>query len=123
MHAMDASREEHHNCKHHGLLDQWLHNNGSSVRHNSSSNNNDNTACRSDPDVSKPDHGEGSVVPFEEERELENGDSIFGSLAKMVQASNEIIVQEMAKPSSTLLDKMDAHMDSLIDNLKLTVSK
>jgi len=127
MHAMDASGEERHSCKHHGLLDQWLLN--SNGRHNncSSNNNNNNTAStRSDPDVSKPDHpAEGSLVPYEEEeRELENGDSIFGSLTKIVQASNENIVLQMAKPSCSLLDKMDAHMDNpLIDNLKLTVSK
>lgn len=137
---MDASGEERHNCKHHGLLDQWLHNNGNtSLRHNnttmaSGSNPDLNVGdamaapCEAQQqqqqqDVSKPDHAErGSLVPYEEEdRELENGDSIFGSLTKMVQVSNDI-VDELAKPSA-LLDKMDAHMDPLIDNLKFTVSK
>lgn len=127
MHAMDASGEERHSCKHHGLLGQWLHINGTSLRHH--------TASGSDPeltavdsmvlgevqqDVSKPDDAAVSVVPYQE-KELENGDSIFGSLSKMVQHGNDI-VDEMAK-EGPLLDKMDGEMDPLIDHLKLTVSK
>lgn len=113
------SGEERHNCKHYGLLDQWLHNSGS--RHH---NNSDMVSGSGDvlKNVSKvPD---GALVPYneeDEERELENGDSIFGSLTKMAEVSNEI-VHEMTRPS--LLDKMDTHLDPpLIDNLKLTSSK
>ena len=115
MYAMDASGGERHNCKHQGLLDQWLHTNETSLRHYTASGSDaeltagDSMApSEAQHDVSKPDDAEGSIVPYEE-KELENGDSIFGSLTKMVQNSNDI-VDDMAKPS-TLLDKMDGEMD------------
>lgn len=115
MYAMDASGGERHNCKHQGLLDQWLHTNETSLRHYTASGSDaeltagDSMApSEAQQDVSKPDDAEGSLVPYEE-KELENGDSIFGSLTKMVQNSNDI-VDDMAKPS-TLLDKLDGEMD------------
>lgn len=113
------SGEERHNSKHYGLLDQWL------ARHQNNSNMVSGSGDHPDvlKNVSKvPD---GALLPYNEEdeseRELENGDSIFGSLTKMVEVSSEI-VHEMTRPS--LLDKMDTHLDPpLIDNLKLTSSK
>jgi hypothetical protein len=113
--------------KFYDCLDQWWQNNAKLVKHTGASTNESDlplgTLVESTTTIKvKEDDGpkleiEESCAPKSQRKQVQVKDvsNIYGTFSKMVENST-IMVNHFAK-TSALLEKMDAHMDRLIDKL------
>lgn len=113
--------------KFYDFLDQWWQNNAKLVKHTGASTNvsdlpvgtlvESTTAIKVREDNDPKIQIEESCTPKSQRKQVQVKDvsNIYGTFSKMVENST-IMVNHFAK-TSALLEKMDAHMDRLIDKL------